>query len=142
MGLVKRVYSALVTKITSQNLNDIQDSIIALEGQNLNTRLTTAESDIDALEAKLPDAKTISTSGNHATYTLTASKIYMLVVIKQNSTTSSDNGLYIISPYNGGNGTQITTVTAGACTVTADGLTLDVQSTKAYIACALVQLSW
>jgi hypothetical protein len=33
MGLKKRVYTSRKTCITSQNLNDIQDAIIALEGR-------------------------------------------------------------------------------------------------------------
>lgn len=33
MGLKKRTYTSRKTCITSQNLNDIQDAIIALEGR-------------------------------------------------------------------------------------------------------------
>lgn len=53
MALSKRTYIANETKFTAQNLNDIQDAIITLEGYNSNTRLNTAEENIETLTTSL-----------------------------------------------------------------------------------------
>lgn len=62
MALSKRTYVGGTTKITAANLNDIQDSIIALEGKGL-----TKEEVVDALEytpAKASDIPTNDISAN------------------------------------------------------------------------------
>lgn len=64
MALSKRTYVGGTTKITAANLNDIQDSIIALEGKGL-----TKEEVVDALEytpAKASDIPTADISANTA----------------------------------------------------------------------------
>lgn len=64
MALSKRTYVGGTTKITAANLNDIQDSIIALEGKGL-----TKEEVVDALEytpAKASDIPTTDISANTA----------------------------------------------------------------------------
>lgn len=64
MALSKRTYVGGTTKITAANLNDIQDSIIALEGKGL-----TKEEVVDALEytpAKASDIPTNDISANTA----------------------------------------------------------------------------
>lgn len=64
MALSKRTYVGGTTKITAANLNDIQDSIIALEGKGL-----TKEEVVDALEytpAKDSDIPTTDISANTA----------------------------------------------------------------------------
>lgn len=64
MALSKRTYVGGTTKITATNLNDIQDSIIALEGKGL-----TKEEVVDALEytpAKASDIPTTDISANTA----------------------------------------------------------------------------
>ena len=64
MALSKRTYVGGTTKITAANLNDIQDSIIALEGKGI-----TKEEVIDALEytpAKASDIPTTTISANAA----------------------------------------------------------------------------
>lgn len=64
MALSKRTYVGGTTKITAANLNDIQDSIIALEGKGL-----TKEEVIEALEytpAKASDIPTTDISANTA----------------------------------------------------------------------------
>lgn len=64
MALSKRTYVGGTTKITAANLNDIQDSIIALEGKGL-----TKEEIVDALEytpAKVSDIPTTDISANTA----------------------------------------------------------------------------
>lgn len=64
MALSKRTYVGGTTKITATNLNDIQDSIIALEGKSL-----TKEEVVDALEytpAKASDIPTTDISANTA----------------------------------------------------------------------------
>ena len=57
MALSKRTYVGGTTKITAANLNDIQDSIIALEGKGI-----TKEEVIDALEYTPAKASDIPTS--------------------------------------------------------------------------------
>lgn len=62
MALSKRTYVGGTTKITAANLNDIQDSIIALEGKGL-----TKEEVVEALEytpAKASDIPTADISAN------------------------------------------------------------------------------
>lgn len=64
MALSKRTYVGGTTKITAANLNDIQDSIIALEGKGL-----TKEEVVNALEytpAKTSDIPTTDISANTA----------------------------------------------------------------------------
>ena len=64
MALSKRTYVGGTTKITAANLNDIQDSIIALEGKGL-----TKEEVVEALEytpAKASDIPTTDISANTA----------------------------------------------------------------------------
>lgn len=64
MALSKRTYVGGTTKITAANLNDIQDSIIALEGKGI-----TKEEVVNALEytpAKASDIPTIDISANTA----------------------------------------------------------------------------
>ena len=64
MALSKRTYVGGTTKITAANLNDIQDSIIALEGKGL-----TKEEVVEALEytpAKASDIPTADISANTA----------------------------------------------------------------------------
>lgn len=64
MALSKRTYVGGTTKITAANLNDIQDSIIALEGKGI-----TKEEVVDALEytpAKASDIPTTDISANTA----------------------------------------------------------------------------
>lgn len=64
MALSKRTYVGGTTKITAANLNDIQDSIIALE-----TKGITKEEVVDALEytpAKASDIPTTDISANTA----------------------------------------------------------------------------
>jgi hypothetical protein len=64
MALSKRTYVGGTTKITAANLNDIQDSIIALEGKGI-----TKEEVVDALEytpAKASDIPTTTISANAA----------------------------------------------------------------------------
>lgn len=57
MALSKRTYVGGTTKITAANLNDIQDSIIALEGKGI-----TKEEVVDALEYTPAKASDIPTS--------------------------------------------------------------------------------
>lgn len=64
MSFEKRTYVGGITKITAANLNDIQDSIIALEGKGL-----TKEEVVNALEytpAKTSDIPTTDISANTA----------------------------------------------------------------------------
>ena len=64
MALSKRTYVSGQTIITAENLNDIQDSIIALEGKSL-----TKEEVVEALEytpAKASDIPTTDISANTA----------------------------------------------------------------------------
>lgn len=64
MALSKRTYVGGITTITAENLNEIQDSIIALEGKGL-----TKEEVVGALEytpAKASDIPTIDISANTA----------------------------------------------------------------------------
>nr|DAH79593.1 MAG TPA: hypothetical protein [Caudoviricetes sp.] len=64
MALSKRTYVGGTTKITAANLNDIQDSIIALEGKGI-----TKEEVVNALEytpAKASDIPTTDISANTA----------------------------------------------------------------------------
>lgn len=64
MALSKRTYVGGTTKITAANLNDIQDSIIALEGKGI-----TKEEVVNALEytpAKASDISTTDISANTA----------------------------------------------------------------------------
>lgn len=157
MSLTKRLYTAHSTYITAQNLNDIQDAIIALEAYRVadahdigvhtnqiaalqtavankadTSRVNDIDSDVITLKGQWT-VRTIETGGGNVTMGLVAGKIYLLVIGKQNTTATGYQGLYIISAYGSdGNGTTITTVLASSAatvaTVNGDPLTLKITS--------------
>lgn len=133
MSLTKRHYTAHETYITAQNLNDIQDEIVS------------QEADIAALAGQWT-RKNIASVDSYVSFGLTAGKIYLLVIAKQNTGTQGYQGLYIVSAYgSSGNGTTITPVLAStAATIATESgnpLALKVTSAVTNVVAVMIQLN-
>ena len=146
MALQKKTYVPHVTKVSGENLNEIQDAIIALENDNLDSRLDAVEPVVSTLNDKW-SSYTINTAGDRWQTTLTAGKMYLLIIgkLNMNPTNTGYLGLYIISAYtaSGDSDTAIRAVaTSSVATVAASGTTLTITSGATnYVNCTLIQMN-